>query len=84
MRRKPTFRRKLRNRNKTVDGLFHRRVDDMLLALRSGAAHLLASAFPYPAMSTPHDHHFIPAFYLAQWCGAAPVDRGAAFCQSQQ
>ena len=74
MRRKPTFRRKLRNRNKTADGLFHRRVGDMLLARRSGAAHLLASAFPYPAMSTPHDHHFIPAFYLAQWCADPASD----------
>lgn len=21
-------------------------------------------------MSIPRDHHFIPAFYLRQWCGA--------------
>jgi hypothetical protein len=38
------------------------------LTFAAGAAHFLASAFVYPAVSTPHDHHFIPAFYLGQWC----------------
>ena len=29
-------------------------------------------------MSAPHDHHFIPAFYLGQWCAPTlPLPRRA-------
>ena len=26
-------------------------------------------------MSAPHDHHFIPAFYLRQWCDPTKNDK---------